>query len=122
MFRSVSLPGSSLVVKTISTYFKGSEKYTKGTTRIPETEKVKTLSTDKNELAIKQAILDLHIYMTLQKIQNKATTIIDSLPKKSRKRFLKWTVKLLTKQEDINPTELRRKIAVYFIEKGTYNW
>ncbi len=86
------------------------------------TEKVKTLSTDKNELAIKQAILDLHIYMTLQKIQNKATTIIDSLPEKSRKRFLKWTVKLLTKQEDINPTELRRKIAVYFIEKGTYNW
>ncbi len=86
------------------------------------TEKVKTLSTDKNELTIKQAILNLHIYMTLQKVQNKATTIIDSLPEKSRKRFLKWTVKLLTKQMNINPTELRRKIAVYFIEKGKYNW
>ena len=86
------------------------------------TKKIKSTSNDNKELEIKQAILDLHTYTILQKIQSKAFTIIDSLPEKSRKKFLKWVVKLLTKQIDINPTELRRKIAVYFIEKGSYNW
>ena len=86
------------------------------------TEKIKTLSNNTEEIDIKKAILELHIYMSIQKIQNKAYTIIDSLPEKSRKKFLKWTVKILTKQLDINPTELRRKIALYFIAKGNYSW
>ncbi len=86
------------------------------------TEKIAAENKDNKEHEIKKSILDLHLYMSIQKVQTKAYTIIDSLPKNTKQNFLKWATRLLTKQIAINPTVLRRNIALYFIEKGGYTW
>ena len=79
-------------------------------------------NTNLEELAIKESILTLHLYMCRQKINEKAITILDSLESTKNKRILSRIIKLLTKKQATNPTLLRREIAKYFIEKGGYKW
>jgi alkylation response protein AidB-like acyl-CoA dehydrogenase len=79
-------------------------------------------NTNLEELAIKESILTLHLYMCRQKINEKANTILDSLESTKNKKILSIIIKLLTKKQATNPTLLRREIAKYFIEKGGYKW
>ena len=51
----------------------------------------------------------------------KANTIIDSLPN-TKNRSLRFIVKRLTPQLEINPTETRRALAKHMIEHGEYTW
>ena len=67
---------------------------------------------------MKENIKELQFYESNSKIIQSAQIIFDSLPTKSF--FLKYAIKLFSIKPKINPTSLRREIALYFINNNNY--
>ena len=71
-----------------------------------------------DEAKMKENIKKLQFYESNFKIIQCAQIIYDSLPKKSR--LLKYAIKLFTYKSRVNPTLLRRKVAIYFLNNKDY--
>ena len=81
-------------------------------------EKLKKSQPENDEIKIKEDIKELQFYESNSKIIQSAQIILDSLPKKSI--FLNYAIQLFSIKPTINPTLIRRKIALYFINNTEY--
>ena len=81
-------------------------------------EKLKTKESKDAAFKMKQNICDLQFYEANSKIIQRATSILDSLPKAHSS--LKRVIKSLAIKEKVNPMVLRREIAKYLIASKEY--
>jgi len=82
-------------------------------------EKLKTKESKDAAFKMKQNICDLQFYEANSKIIQRATSILDSLPKAHSS--LKRVIKSLAIKEKVNPMVLRREIAKYLIASKEYS-
>ena len=82
-------------------------------------EKLKTKESNDAAFKMKQNICDLQFYEANSKIIQRATSILDSLPKAHSS--LKRVIKSLAIKEKVNPMVLRREIAKYLIASKEYS-
>ena len=82
-------------------------------------EKLKTKESKDAAFKMKQNICDLQFYEANSKIIQRATSILDSLPKSNSS--LKRVIKSLAIKEKVNPMVLRREIAKYLIASKEYS-
>ena len=81
-------------------------------------EKLKNSEQANDDIKMKENIKELQFYESNSKIIQSAQIIFDSLPTKSF--FLKYAIQLFSIKPKINPTSLRREIALYFINNNNY--
>ena len=81
-------------------------------------EKLKNSEQESDDIKMKENIKELQFYESNSKIIQSAQIIFDSLPTKSF--FLKYAIQLFSIKPKINPTSLRREIALYFINNNNY--
>lgn len=84
-------------------------------------QKLRTMDIDKEKMAITEKLLQLHIYEGLRRIRTAAESEIDSLPKGTKQGLQRKMVKRFAKNYIINPKEIRRDIADYFIKENNYS-
>lgn len=76
--------------------------------------------TDKAELEVKTAMVQLYIYDALTKVRKAAADAIASYAKGAEKFVTQRLADTLTMAYDVNPKELRRKVAKAVIDKNDY--
>lgn len=76
--------------------------------------------TDKAELELKKAMVQLYIYEALGKARKSAADAIASYAKGAEKFVTQRLADTLTMAYDVNPKELRRQVAKAVIEKNDY--
>jgi alkylation response protein AidB-like acyl-CoA dehydrogenase len=71
---------------------------------------------------VMEHMLQLHYYEALKNIQGFANDAIESLPEGTKQGLLRKVNKKFTRRYDVNPKDLRRKVADYFIDKQAYTF
>ncbi|MBT5402819.1 MAG: hypothetical protein HOL28_05170 [Crocinitomicaceae bacterium] len=84
--------------------------------------KLRTMSIAKEKMAIVEKMMQLHIYESLRKVRTAAESEIDSLPEGTKQGLQRKMVKRFAKKYAVNPKDLRRDIADYFIQKNDYTF
>lgn len=82
--------------------------------------KLSSKNTGKEELDIKTKMAQVYLYDALDVARKAANTAIDSYSKGAEKFFLKRLVKRMLRTYNINPKDVRREVADYFLKKRSY--
>ncbi len=85
-------------------------------------QKLRMKNYDSEKLSVIEKMLQLHLYESLARIRTAAQHAIDSLPEGTKQSMLKKIVKRFARPYEVNPKELRRQIADYFIQKNAYTF
>lgn len=75
---------------------------------------------DKEALAVQRNLLTLYLHESLDKVRKAGRDAIASYATGFEKQSMNYLLRLLTPEQDINPKELRRKVADYAISKNSY--
>ncbi len=75
---------------------------------------------DSKHAAMQYQVVQLYLYEALQSARKWASEVIDSYAGGLEKRGMRYLVKQLTPNYNINPKALRRAVADYAIEKNAY--
>jgi hypothetical protein len=74
----------------------------------------------KHQLSIKEAILQVLLYDTQDRLAKNAKDALNSFAKGDEKRIMMMGIQRFATYNDLNVKDLRRKIADYIIEANTY--
>lgn len=85
-------------------------------------EKLRSQNHDKKKMAVIENILKLHLYQGIERIKVAANHAIDSLPNGTKQGLQRKMVKRFARRYQVNPKELRRAIADYFIAENNYSF
>lgn len=85
-------------------------------------QKLRANGHDKTKMAVIEQILQLQLYQSLNKVRTSAHHAIDSLPDGTKQGLQRKMVKRFIRRYDVNPKELRRSIADYFIGENRYSF
>jgi len=82
-------------------------------------QKLRSSDHDKGKIAVMEQMLQLHLYQGIERIKVAANHAIDSLPEGTKQGLQRKMVKRFARRYEVNPKDLRRSIADYFVlEKG----
>ncbi len=84
--------------------------------------KLRTMSIAKEKMTIVEKMMQLHIYESLRRVRTAAENEIDSLPEGTKQGLQRKMIKRFAKKYTVNPKNLRREIADYFIQKNDYTF
>jgi uncharacterized protein (DUF111 family) len=85
-------------------------------------QKLRNKKFDADKIKIVEQMLQLHMYESLRRIRTALEHAIDSLPEDTKQKLQRKMVKRFARRYEVNPKELRRNIANYFIEQNGYNF
>lgn len=85
-------------------------------------QKLRDKNHDKSKMCVIETMLQLQIYQSLEKMRSHAHHAIDSLPQGTKQGLQRKMTKQFLRRYDVNPKDLRRAIADYFIAEGRYSF
>ena len=85
-------------------------------------EKLRKQSHESSKMIIVEQILQLHIYESLGRIRIALGHAVDSLPDGSKQKLQRKMIRRFARRYTVNPKELRRNIANYFIAESGYTF
>ncbi len=85
-------------------------------------EKLRKQSRESSKMIIVEQILQLHIYESLGRIRIALGHTVDSLPDGSKQKLQRKMIRRFARRYTVNPKELRRNIANYFIAESGYTF
>ena len=85
-------------------------------------QKLRSKNYDAGKMKVIEQMLQLHFYESLRRIRTALEHAIDSLPEDTKQKLQRKMVKRFARMYEVNPKELRRNIANYFIEQNEYNF